>query len=76
MNIKIEHVRRDLTSCNFCLKGSLTSDSMSLKYPYHSVITFVRDSGNGACVSMCEACLNELSKHGKELFELDRRDIR
>ena len=69
MEIELEDVWKDSTSCNFCQKGELNKFGNSLIYPYKKVINFKRENGNGLCACICEECLEELYKKGKSKFE-------
>ena len=71
MEVKLENVIKDTTSCNFCNQGVLVANEKikhyGLKYPYENVVTFGR-KGNGIKCSICESCLDILIKNGKKLF--------
>lgn len=71
MKVKKYSVRKDVTSCNFCNKGELSESKMSLVYPYENVVVFGRENGNGLVASICEECLDELHKKGKEQFKIN-----
>ena len=67
LEIKIENVVRDYTSCNFCNRGELNDSGKGLKYPYESVISFTREYGGGIKVSICKSCLDELISKTKNI---------
>ena len=68
MEVNKENVIRDSTSCNFCKKGELNKNHNGLIYPYENVVTFSSGKGGGLCASICEECLEELYKKGKNKF--------
>ncbi len=68
MELAIEQVVRDGTSCNFCQRGILKENAAAgFVYPYDAVLTFKRES-SGLKPAICESCLDELYTKGKELL--------
>jgi len=67
MIVKKESVRNDTVSCNFCQKGELNRSGNNLIYPYDTVYTFKRDTGNGLCATICKECLKELHDKANHL---------
>lgn len=68
MDVQIENVFQDGCSCSFCNKGKLRRDGMGLIYPYENVVRFRRSNGSGISPAICEDCLEELYKKGKDEF--------